>query len=111
MVIPASNEPNVEPPEADPELSLSVPSGEPEPAKQREAIEGELLLPNADAVSTSDSAQSSRALSVANARGFRRQMVRWRRQLTLINEFEPTLGGQLLGAAVVRRRPVQPCRR
>jgi preprotein translocase subunit SecA len=89
-VIPASNEPNVEPAEADPELSLSVPSGEPEPAEPHEAVEGEVLLPTADSV-TSDPSQSSRALSVANARGFRRRMLRWRRQLTLINEFEPTL--------------------
>lgn len=100
-MIPASNEPNVEPTEADPDLSLSVPSGEPEPAEPREAVEGEVLLPAADPV-TSDPSQSSRALSVANARGFRRQMLRWRRQLTLINEFEPTL--QAEDDATLRKR-------
>ncbi|MDA9857671.1 preprotein translocase subunit SecA [Rubripirellula sp.] len=100
-MIPASNEPNVEPPEADPDLSLSVPSGEPEPAEPYEAVEGEVLLPTADPVA-SDPSPNSRALSVANARGFRRRMLRWRRQLTLINEFEPTL--QAEDDATLRKR-------
>lgn len=101
-MIPASNEPNVEPPEADPDpSSLLVPSGEPEPAEPREAVEGEVLLPGADP-GNSDPSQSSRALSVANARGFRRRMLRWRRQLTLINDFESTL--QAEDDATLRKR-------
>ncbi|MEE2938525.1 MAG: preprotein translocase subunit SecA [Planctomycetota bacterium] len=59
------------------------------------------MLPGADP-GNSDPSQSSRALSVANARGFRRRMLRWRRQLTLINDFESTL--QAEDDATLRKR-------
>jgi len=98
-VIPASNDPNLQPSgsdselEVEPEVGMTVP--EPEPlvpeTPEREAVEGELLLPKADPVEPVGPGRSSRTLSVANARGFRRRMIRWRRQLAEINELEPML--------------------
>ncbi len=104
-MIPARNESNVEPHESDSELALTTTSAaspqlrESESDRQSEldrdperpVVEGELLLPEADPVAPPDPDRISRTLSLANARGFRRRMFRWRRQLTQINELEPLL--------------------
>lgn len=98
-MIPASNKPDTEPTETEAEAGLSVPpenegstaEKEVEQQSEREAIEGEVVVPDADASTPPNPDRTSRTLSIANARGFRHRMIRWRRQLAEINNFEPIL--------------------
>jgi preprotein translocase subunit SecA len=63
---------------------------------------GEIVLPEADAPATSTRGDSHRALSILSAKGFRIRLLRWRRQLALINALEPTLEAE--DDATLRKR-------
>ncbi len=76
--------------------ALTIP--DPIPAKESEAANSELANSEAANSGGEESALSigvrpsaNRALSLMAARGFRAKMMRWRRQLVLINELESTL--------------------
>lgn len=80
--------------------AVNVPSGEGEghdfaPGTEPDAKKGELQLegvkPESQIFQRPD---SNRALSVFSARGFRTKMIRWRGQLSQINELEESLKGE-----------------
>ena len=77
------------------EFSLSAEHGSEHdfaPGTAPDPIEGELVLPEATpAPIVADRPESNRALSLLSARGFRTKMLRWRRQVALINSMEETL--------------------